>query len=595
MTPSDPVRIVSVSPAPGSGKSLLRLICTNNPFYVLSAGLFLVGLWVSFGAQSEEVQTWALMSGLSCYTLLLAVTACLLVRFGNVWDDVRTVLLLVVLMFLATSVTFDEVLVFDPVRGFACYLLGFIFTMAVSEGLLRGCRLSLPWLFRGPYYLILALFFLYPLALRPLLGDPRGEALAWGLFGFSPVAGLAFLTLLPAIGRGADYVRDNGSPWRWPLYPWVLFGLLGCAVPARAFLLCWSMQLLDHTDFNHVLFGPFFITPFGLVVAVLLLQIGLVCRRQSVQWTALAVPFVLVLLTVVGHREDPIYREFLNVFGSRVGDPLSILLLVSAAFYGYAASRGARGAYEALTVTLLTLAFVGPDTLDDRVLVAPQLLPLLAASVLQLGPGLTHRNCWRCLIGLGLLAMVALVSPDDADLRFGPVIAYHVILVGILMLGAVFNDRLGRFLRVVGVSLVTLTGLMALSEAFAPSAGLPGAYVLLLAVVLVGYGRLVGLRSSFLGASVLLMGWLGVVGWRTYCWLRQLVTGLDQMLLSLALFALAILVSLIKSGVFARWLQQRQRRLAQALGIPRSGGNLGPPPWNATGDLSPNDERRRDG
>mgnify|MGYP000126314188 CR=1 FL=1 len=33
-----------------------------------------------------------------------------LVRFGNVWDDVRTVLLLVVLMFLATSVTFDDVL-----------------------------------------------------------------------------------------------------------------------------------------------------------------------------------------------------------------------------------------------------------------------------------------------------------------------------------------------------------------------------------------------------------------------------------------------------------------------------------------------------
>ncbi len=75
---------------------MLRWICTSNPFYVLSAGLFLVGLWISFGAQAEEVQTWSLMSGLAGYTVLLAVTACLLVRFGNVWDDVRTVLLLVV-------------------------------------------------------------------------------------------------------------------------------------------------------------------------------------------------------------------------------------------------------------------------------------------------------------------------------------------------------------------------------------------------------------------------------------------------------------------------------------------------------------------
>jgi hypothetical protein len=593
MNRSDPVRVVSVPPSPTSGRRLLRLICTNNPFYVLSAGLFLVGLWVSFGAQSEEVQTWALMSGLSCYTLLLAVTACLLVRFGNVWDDVRTVLLLVVLMFLATSVTFDEVLVFDPVRGSVCYLLGFLFTIAVSEGLLRGCRLSLPLLFRVPYYLILALYFLYPVALRPLLSDPRGEALAWGLFGISPLAGLAFLTLLPAIRRGADYVRDNGSPWHWPLYPWVLFGLLGCAVPARAFLLCWSMQLLDHSDFNRVLFGPFFIAPFGLVVAVLLLEIGLVCRRQSVLGTALALPALLVLLTVFAHREDPIYREFLTLFAARVSDPLSILLLAAAGFYAYAASRGVRGAFEALTGTLLALTFVGPDTLDERVLVAPQLMPLLAASVLQFGFGLMRRNSWRCLIGLGLLATVALFAPDEGELEAGAVIAFHVILVGLLLLGAAFDDRLGRFLRVVSVSLVTLIGLTALSGALAPSDWLPGVYVLLLAVVLLGYGKLVGLRSSFLGAAVLLTAWLGVAGWRAYCWLRQLVTGLDQMLLSLALFGLALLVSLIKSGILSRWLQHRQRRLAQALGISRSGGGLPSSSWSMSSEHLPDQEPHR--
>ena len=63
------------------------------------------------------MDTWALMGGLAGYTLLLAAAALLLVRFAGVWDDVRTVLLLVVLMFLATSVTFDELLVLDPARG----------------------------------------------------------------------------------------------------------------------------------------------------------------------------------------------------------------------------------------------------------------------------------------------------------------------------------------------------------------------------------------------------------------------------------------------------------------------------------------------
>ena len=70
----------------------------------------------------------------------------------------------------------------------------------------------------------------------------------WGLFGFSAGAGLVFLTLLPAVRRGSDYVRANGSPWSWPLYPWALFSILAFAVPGRAFLLCWSLHLLDGAD-----------------------------------------------------------------------------------------------------------------------------------------------------------------------------------------------------------------------------------------------------------------------------------------------------------------------------------------------------------
>src|SRR5262249_8748105 len=151
-----------------------------------------------------------------------------------------------------------------------------LFAVLVSEGLLRGIRLALPAYFRLSYYLILALFFLYPLALRPLVPFPRSEELLWGLFGFSTVAGLVFLTLLPAIRKGPDYVRDNGSPWRWPLYPWTLFGLLALAVPARAFLLCWSMHLLTGANSDDLVFGPYFVVPFGFAVAILLLEIGIV-------------------------------------------------------------------------------------------------------------------------------------------------------------------------------------------------------------------------------------------------------------------------------------------------------------------------------
>src|SRR5207249_807403 len=154
----------------------------------------------------------------------------LLIRLGNVWDDVRTVLLLVVVMFLALSVTFDETLTSNPRLGIRCELAGLLFAVLVSEGVLRVIRLALPAPFRVPYYLILTLFFLYPAALVPLLGDPASPALQWALFGFSSLAGIVFLSLLPAIRRGPACLVKNGSPWRFPLYPGVLFGLLALAV-----------------------------------------------------------------------------------------------------------------------------------------------------------------------------------------------------------------------------------------------------------------------------------------------------------------------------------------------------------------------------
>src|SRR5262245_50452134 len=99
-------------------------VCTKNPFYAISAALMLLGLWISFGNQTNDLENCLLMGGLAAHTLLLAVTAMMLVRFLNLWDDARTVMLLVVLMFLATSVTFDYLLIADPQRGAGFNLFG---------------------------------------------------------------------------------------------------------------------------------------------------------------------------------------------------------------------------------------------------------------------------------------------------------------------------------------------------------------------------------------------------------------------------------------------------------------------------------------
>jgi hypothetical protein len=564
MSPFPDARVAAPSSGLG-GRTLLHWICTSNPFYVLSAGLFLMGLRISFGAPTEATQTWALMSGLTGYTLLLAVTACLLVRFGRVWDDARTVLLLVVLMLLATSLTFDEVLIIDPERGFACFLIGFLFAIAVSEGLLWGMRLRLPAWFRTPYYLILALFFFYPPGLTPLVDEPRGEALTWGLFGFPALAGVAFLTLLPAVRLGPAYVRANGSPWGWPLYPWTLFGLLAAAVPARSFLLCLSMQLLNNDQRERSIFGPFFLVPFGLAIAILLLEIGIVSWNRKVLWTALVLPLGLASLTVLGHRDDPIYREFLDVFTDRFGvDPLAAILLASVAFSAYALLRRVPQAATALTLALVAVSVVGPDTLNQGRFVAPQPTPLLALAALHLWLGIQRRSSASCSIGIASLIVAVLGSGlDDVDLApYRDVLAFHLVVLGIVILGAVFEDTLARLARWVGAGLVTLTALAVLSGwhrvPAMPVSWAMDTYPLVMGLLLVGYGLLLPFRPALALAGVVLTGWSALAGWQMYRFLRGVVAGLDHLALSLALFVLALLISLGKSGLLSRWLAERR-------------------------------------
>jgi hypothetical protein len=549
-----------MQPAPASPRGFFLRVCTNNPFYVLSAVLFLFGLRVSYGGEVAAVQTWALFAGLTAYTLLLAGTGALLIRFGNVWDDVRTVLLLVVLMFLASSVLFDEVLFLDPVQGLTICLGGLLLSVAVSEGLLHGTRLRLPALFRVPYYLALALFFLYPLGLSVLVDAPRGEALQWGLYGFSAAAGLVTLSVLPAVRRGPVYTAANGSPWPWPLYPWVLFGMLGVAVPARALLLCWSVHGIVSDARTRMVFQPYFVAPFGLAVAVLLLELGIVSRRRNLLRAALLLPAVVVCLAVVGYRPDPI-QGFRGIFAERLGaDPLSLTLLASAGFYAYAGLRSVPLAIDALSAALLALALLGIKTLPGDPPTAPDAAPLLAAAILQLGFGLSRRDGLRSLLGItGLATGLALILPgadDSASLYW--LVAFHLEVVGLLALGAAFGGRLGRLLRVAAGALLLLACLAATFGRVDPELGLPQwiilAYPPVATMVLSAYCLLLRDRRPLAAAALAGIAWLAAVTWRGYEALLAIIPGLNHIALSLALFAVAVIVSLGKAGVLSRWL-----------------------------------------
>jgi hypothetical protein len=85
-------------------------------------------------------------------------------------------------------------------------------------------------------------------------------------------------------------------------------------------------------------------------------------------------------------------------------------------------------------------------------------------------------------------------------------------------------------------------------------------YPLVLGGLLGLYGLWLGHRLAQASAAVVLACWLGATLYRGYHFLREVVAGLDQIALGLALFGVAVLVSLAKAGVLRRlppWAARR--------------------------------------
>lgn len=570
-TPSKPTSLVvselmserrpsgpSGPPGGSPTRGFVRFLYTNNPFYVISAGLILWGLFRSFDAAGGFSETGPLMLSLAGYTVLLAVSAWFLIHVGQVWDDVRTILLLVVLMFLATSVTFDKTLATDPVLGQRHFFGGLALAIAISEGILRGIRLSMPVLFRLPYYLVLGLFFLYPVVLGQL-GHGDNLALRWGLFGFTSVAGLCFLTLLPAIRRGPAYVAQNGSPWTWPLYPWVLFGLLGLAVCARAYLLTVSFHPVSGTA---SMFGAYFLVPFLLAVGVLVLEIGRTSRLTSVVSVAMIVPIALVVLASGGPRPEVAHLDFRPMLVDALGaGPLCLTLIGAATFYVVALLRRVPTAVDFLTAALAALVVCGPRTVDLDTLVAPQALPLVLIGLLQAAITLRAHSSARLLVAIScLMVAAAAVFRDEMPVAQSKLLAVHSALLTVLVIGAVFRDGFAQFLQDLGAVLLLGAGVTAMIAGpqwiGQPSPLLVSLYAGALVVVALGYGRLMRNRL-YSGTAIGIAGcWVVVNGQQVYYQLRERLVGLDQIALGLIFFVVAMGISLYKAGLLKRWFHR---------------------------------------
>src|SRR5579863_4743790 len=378
-----------------------RFLYTHNPFYLLSVAFVLhsTRLWYREGAGPFD--PWPLMGIIGGYIIVVAAVGFVLVRWGKVWDDARSIFLILLLLFVELSLTFDSVVVSQPATGGALLAIGLTLAAVVSEGLLIGLRIRLPFGYRLPYHLFLALLFLYPLAIVNGLGGDTSAAV-WRIYLYSPAAAVVLLTLLPAIRRGPGYVAQTGTPWRWPWFPWSLFGFLTICVALRAYALSLSfdtvlMQKLGDAMRLDSAFGLYFLVPLFMAVALLLLEAGIVGRNRRLKGLALVVPFVCLALSVTPLGGTAPYADFLNRFIARVGSPLWLSSMAGLVFFAYARLRQVRFAAEAFWGALLIASCIDHSTTDMATAVPPQTWALWFAMVVQGVVGVRQGQSWRVL------------------------------------------------------------------------------------------------------------------------------------------------------------------------------------------------------
>lgn len=442
---------------------LLTLIYNHNPFYAISAVLMLLAVRNAYGElEIGAINCWLMMGVLAAYTLLLAGIGVLIVRKARIWEDARSILLLLLILFLAVSISADDLFVkIESAAGGTLLLLcGYLFSATVSEIVLRAMRVRMGGAYRGPYHALLLLFYGAPWWCSPELHPRSTAALEWTILMFPVAAAVLILSLLPAVRRGPGYVRSNGTPWDWPWFPWTAFGVMIAAVALRTFALCMTFgpsgpiwvylsggRRLISFD---TMWGPYFLIPPALAVLVLLLEAGVTTgNRRLVERVLRWSP--LLLLLAVPISSGPVFRSFLQDLTDTVGSPLWLSVWLLLGLYGWARLRGEREAVRGLAAMLTLLSVVGPNTHGPGTLLEPAAWPFALIGVIGLVQGLRRRSSALATAAAAAAAFALwIVLPQTAAASYRMTISYHALWLAVIVFGLWFRDRFAGVLRIVG-------------------------------------------------------------------------------------------------------------------------------------------------
>jgi hypothetical protein len=543
-----------------------RWLYTQNPFYLIGSLLMLCGLQQALGA-AETLEGCALrMSLLGGFALALAAIAVLIIRGGQLWDDARTILLVIVLVLLLLSSCADLHLLEAFRTGAGMLAAGWLFAVLLSETLLWLLRLRLAAIYRGPYYLLLTLLFAYPLAPAWLRHEGLDPLRQWVTLAFPAVTAGALLLLLPAAGLASGREPPSGSPYRQPYYPWALFVFLTLGLSFRAWQLAVSFE---PTKGAGTAFQPYYLFPVAAAWGVLILRMGVARGSLVAQWAGLALPTAWLLAAFPGVGSSSVEAEFLQGLTGSLGSPVQLILCGLLGVYAYAWLHGVRGAEGMLSAAGMGLAFVARTTLSLEGLTEPQPLLLGGVAGFLLLQALRRDSLARAVAAaaVGALAWKGFGWRMEAGDDF---LVWRLPLVLLLLAPALFEDRLARWLR---SGVWPLVPAVALGEVVSgpwvnPAAALDAQVIYFAALLGVSSLYWVRLRHApAFGAALLSLAANGLMQLRVgYRLLEEtaLASGLPWLAAGAALVAVGLAISLGKMN-FWRYGRYQLRRWNRSL------------------------------
>lgn len=283
-------------------QDLWNFIYSRNPFYLISTVILLGAACSLFSASKVGTDTLIPLSIIGGYAVLVAATLIFLVRWGKVWEDARSLLMIEVILLLVLSAGSDSEMMDSLETGLIRGIGGLVFAAVLLETTRRMLKIRLDRFFLIPCLLTLASLFLYPVWIAALARENAGlpqvfsqEQIHTHIFVFALTGVPLLLSFLPFILRNND--NENGTPWSRAFFPGCLIWIFAGGLMIRTYLMTLSFiggrGVGGYTQLESG-FHFFMVAPLMLTALILLTEYLLRCGNEKEKKILMWIPGLLV-------------------------------------------------------------------------------------------------------------------------------------------------------------------------------------------------------------------------------------------------------------------------------------------------------------